>query len=168
MKKPNYEIEKKFIIKYPDINVLKSNDGCEYTEIEQIYLLNEDGFSERIRKRGKNDDFKYYHTLKKRVSAIRRIEEERLISEKEYEKLKERANPKLNVIYKTRYCIPFFKHILEIDVFPFWKKQAFLEIELKDEAEEYKLPEYLEIIDDVSENGAYTNRALAEIIPDEI
>lgn len=165
MKKPNYEIEKKFIIKYPDLKILKSIS--EYTEIEQIYLLNDEGFSERIRKRGKDGDFKYYHTLKKRVSAIRRIEEERLISEEEYEKLKERANPKLNTIYKTRYCIPHFKHVLEIDVFPFWKKQAFLEIELKDEDEKYELPEYLEIIDDVSENGAYTNRALAELIPDE-
>ena len=166
MENINYEIEKKFIIKYPDLKMLK--DISEYTEIEQIYLLNEDGFSERIRKRGKDGVFKYYHTLKKRVSAIKRIEEEKIISEKEYEKLKERANPKLNVIYKTRYCMPYFKHVLEIDVFPFWKKQAFLEIELENETEEYKLPEYLEIISDVSTDSAYTNRALSEQIPDEI
>ena len=38
----NLEIEKKFIIKYPEVEFLKSVKGCTYTEIEQIYLESDD------------------------------------------------------------------------------------------------------------------------------
>jgi len=164
----NFEIEKKFIIKHPDIEFLKSIPECDYTEIEQIYLLNEEGFSERIRKRGKNGVFKYYHTLKKHITDMTRIEEEKEILEKEYEDLKIRANPDLNAIYKTRYCIMYKGHMLEIDVFPFWQKQAFLEIELDSEDEKYEIPEFIEILSDVTTEKRYTNHSLAKEIPNEI
>lgn len=168
MKNIHYEIEKKFIIRYPDLEFLKNVTGCEYTDIEQIYLLNEQGYSERIRKRGKANDFTYYHTLKMRVTDMKRIEEEKIISKEEYDLLKTRANPNLNIIYKTRYCIPYLGHILEIDVFPFWKKQAFLEIELNSENEEYSIPDFLKVIKDVSTDRTYTNRALSKSIPAEL
>jgi len=164
----NYEIEKKFIIKHPDVEFLKSVPECDYTEIEQIYLLNEEGFSERIRKRGKDGVFKYYHTLKKHITDMTRSEEEKEIPENEYESLKQKANPDLNAIYKTRYCIMYKDHMLEIDVFPFWKNQAFLEIELDSETENYETPDYLEILKDVSTEKIYTNHSLAKEIPNEI
>ena len=164
----NYEIEKKFVIKYPDLDFLKSVPGTEYSDIEQIYLLNEEGFSERIRKRGKDGNFRYYHTLKKPVTDMTRIEEEREISKDEYNELKKKACPELNIIYKTRYCIDYKGHTLEIDVFPFWKNQAFLEIELSDESEIYEIPDYLEMVADVTSDKKYTNHALAKSIPNEI
>ncbi len=71
------------------------------------------------------------------------------------------------MMYKTRYCIPYENHILEVDVCTFWKKQAFLEIELDSESEEYKIPDYINIIRDVTQNGEYTNKALAKLIPPE-
>ena len=168
MENTHYEIEKKFIIRYPDTEFLKKLPGCEYTDIEQIYLLNENGFSERIRKRGRDSEFLYYHTLKKHITDMKRIEKENLICESEYNILKEKANPQLNVIYKTRYCIPYEGHMLEIDVFPFWKNQAFLEIELESEEEAFSIPDYLEAVRDVTTDRAYTNRSLAEEIPEEI
>ena len=39
-------------------------------EIEQIYLLSDDGVSERIRKRGVKGEYKYYHEQKKELAGI--------------------------------------------------------------------------------------------------
>lgn len=162
------ETEKKFIISMPDTEMLKSVPGCEYTNIEQIYLKNSDGMSERIRKRGINGKYKYYHTLKRHVTNMTCIEDESVISPDEYEELKKRADSELNIIYKTRYCIPYAGHVLEIDVFPFWKKQAFLEIELEKEDDGYEIPGYLNVLRDVTEERCYTNHSLAGEIPKEI
>lgn len=161
----NLEIEKKYLIEYPDIEHLKT--VSEYTEIEQIYLKNESGASERIRKRGNDGEYLYYHTIKIPVTDMTRIEEEKLISCEEYEELKKRADERFNIIYKTRYCIPYDGHTIEVDVFPFWSKQAFAEVELLSEDEEFSLPEYIRVIRDVTEDKRYTNHALAYEIPQE-
>ena len=161
----NLEIEKKFLIKYPDTEYLKSIS--EYTDIEQVYLESENGVSERIRKRGLDGNYLYYHTIKIPVTDMTRIEDERIITAEEYDKLKKRADKKYNIIYKTRYVIDYEGHTLEIDVFPFWKKQAYLEIELASEDEEFFVPDFLKIIRDVTEDKNYTNRALARKIPKE-
>ena len=161
----NLEIEKKFLIKYPDTEYLKS--VSQYTDIEQIYLKSESGVSERIRKRGKDGDYLYYYTVKIPVTDMTRIEEERIITTEEYEKLKERRDERYNIIYKTRYCVEYKNHTVEIDVFPFWSKQAFAEVELSCEDEEFKLPEFIEVIRDVTEDKRYTNHSLAYEIPNE-
>ena len=161
----NFEIEKKYLIEYPDIEYLKSIS--EYTEIEQIYLKSDLGVSERIRKRGKDGNYLYYHTIKIPITDMTRIEEEKLISLSEYEEFKKRADDRFNIIYKTRYCIDHGGHVIEVDVFPFWSKQAFAEIELSSEDEEFSLPDYIRIIRDVTEDGRYTNHALAHEIPRE-
>ena len=164
----NLEIEKKFIIKYPDVEFLKSVKGCTYTEIEQIYLESDDGVSERIRKRGLDGKYKYYHTIKYHITDITRYENERLITQKEYDEFKKRADKRLNIIYKTRYCIPYEGHVIEIDVFPFWDRQAYMEVELESEDEIFEVPEFVQCIRDVTTDSKYTNRALASQIPPQI
>ncbi len=164
----NIEIEKKFIIEYPDLKRIMSMPECSYTDIEQIYLVGSDDRSERIRKRGNDNNFKYYHTVKYHVTAMTRVEEERVISEKEYIELSKRADSTLNIIYKTRYCFPYEGHNIEIDVFPFWKKQAYLEIELDSEDEKFAIPDFIKCVKDVTLEPMYTNRALAHQIPPEI
>ncbi len=163
-----YEIEKKFLIRRPDESLLMSLTGCEKSEIEQIYLENDEGMSERIRMRKTDGKVLFYHTLKIKISDMRRIETENLITQAEYEELKKRAYRQLNAIYKERYCIPYAEHTLEIDVFPFWQNNAYLEIELKSENEEYKIPDFIEIIRDVTNDKRYTNHSLAFSVPVEI
>ena len=78
------EIEKKFIIAYPDEDYLKSLPECTYSDIEQIYLVcGDDTLSERIRKRGLPGDYKYYHTVKRHITAGTREESEELITEED-------------------------------------------------------------------------------------
>jgi len=164
----NLEVEKKYIIEYPDVEYLKTVPKCEYSDIEQIYLISSDDVSERIRKRGRDGVYKYYHTVKKRINDYTREENEEEITLSEYEELKKRANPKLNVIYKTRYVIPYKGYVMEIDVFPFWDRQAYLEVELENSTVCPAVPSYIKCMCDVTCNREYTNRSLAESIPEQI
>jgi CYTH domain-containing protein len=43
------------------------------------------------------------------------------------------------------------------------KNAAFLEVELESEDETFELPEFVNVIEDVTSDGRYTNAALARI-----
>lgn len=166
MDENRYEIERKFLIAFPDLDWLSR--AAEKTEISQTYLSDDSsGYSARVRKSGKDGLFTYTHTRKKKVNARRRIELEEEISREEYERLLTRADPARRTIEKTRYCLRANGKLFEIDVFPFWRKQAFLEIELNDEAEPFLWPEQFRCLREITEDRRYTNAALALRIPEE-
>jgi CYTH domain-containing protein len=51
----------------------------------------------------------------------------------------------------------------EIDVYPFWKDKAILEIELNDENTKISFPKEIKVIKEVTEDEAYKNASLARI-----
>ena len=152
-----YETEKKFLIKYPDLKYLKNLYNCKEVEIEQIYLNSKEGESRRIRKRSVDKNTLCYLTYKKQISSTVREEKETLISQGEYDELKKDSAPDCEIIDKKRYCLLENSFYFEIDVFPFMRNTAMLEIELKNENEEFMLPEFIEIIEDVTQNPGFTN-----------
>ena len=160
--KNEFEIERKFLIRMPDIEYLAGI--AEISHIEQTYLKTDEG-SERVRKRGRDGEYTYTHTVKKRISDMRRIEQEREIEVSEYAQLLCLADPDMNVIYKDRYCVNYMEQVLEIDIFPFYSDRAFLEIELSDEGQKIHIPPWLELIKEVTGDKRYTNAALARSIP---
>ncbi len=159
------EIERKFLIRFPDLNWL--DRVADRSQITQTYLLDEKGVSARVRKREWPDRCVYTHTRKQKITLRRRVEQEREITLEEYQLLLEQADPKRSPLFKTRYCLPYCGQLLEIDVFPFWKKQAFLEIELDEEDAEVIIPPQLSVLREVSDDKHYTNAALAKRIPSE-
>ena len=62
---------------------------------------------------------RYIETLKRNVTAMRRMEIERELTEEEYERRLANRDPRRQTIRKTRYCLPYNGHIFEIDVYPF-------------------------------------------------
>lgn len=163
-----YEIERKYLIRYPDARLL---NACEsVSEIVQTYLTGgEKGYSERVRKRGGDGKYVYTHTRKKHISDVRRIEIENEISEEEYTRLLERADPERRTILKRRYCLSYRSQLFEIDVYPFWSDRAVMEIELSDEAQEISFPDSVAIIKEVTDDKRYTNASMARSVPfDEI
>ena len=81
------EIERKFLIEMPDLKWIVENTECKIAYIVQTYLgKNESGFGNRVRRMKVDNEVKYYHTAKKSVSGITRIEIEKEISKEEYEK----------------------------------------------------------------------------------
>ncbi len=163
MNNEGMEIERKYMIRMPDEDFLSALD-C--TEIVQTYLLGENGSTERVRKRGKNGHYVYTHTIKYKISNMSRREDEREISAAEYDKLLKRADPERNTIEKLRYCYISAGLTWEIDVFPFWKDRAFMEIELESEAQCFSFPPDIEIIRELTDDKRYTNAALAKHIPE--
>lgn len=163
----NTEIERKYLIKMPDIEKLSKLSGFEPSDIEQIYLRNPNVSSERVRKRVYPDRTEYTHTLKIRIDKMSAHEDERRIDADEYAALLLRRDERRTPIHKTRICIPYCGHVCEIDVYPFWKKQAVLEIELEDKNTDIPFPPFAELIREVTGIHAYSNNALSLEIPPE-
>ena len=161
------ETERKFLIRMPDTAALERLPGCERSKIKQTYLLSEPHVTERIRKRVYGDRTVYTHTIKRRISPLSSIEDETEIAREEYKLLKKRHDPKKNKIKKQRFAIPWAGHVAEIDVFPFWKKQAMMEIELSGEEDSLPLPPFVEILREVTGNKAYSNNSMSRSIPKE-
>lgn len=166
-KKPNTEIERKFLIRYPDREYLEKSPDCRIFEFEQTYLLCDDG-SMRVRKSESCGKTEYIRNIKKRISDMTHLEDERVISEETYRELLLCADKSRNVITKTRYKIPFENHTMEIDIYPFWNDRAVLEVELSEENEKFSVPQYIEIIKEVTYDKRYSNKALAKEIINEI
>ena len=159
----NYEIERKFLIEYPDVRALKENPFCKRVEIVQTYLTAPEGEERRVRRRGENGGFVYLKTTKKKVNGVKRVEIESEISADEYAALIKEADVQKRPVEKTRYCLTCGAHCFEIDVYPFWSDKAIMEVELADENEEIKFPEFIKIIKEVTGDEEYKNSSLAKI-----
>jgi len=166
----HYEIERKYLIRYPDIRVLQAQKGVEQWEVVQIYLTVENpGETRGIRQGVSVGQIHYYKTFKRHMSTFSCEEDEGEIDQMEYIRLSQEQLPQCRPLGKTRYRIPYAGHILEIDVYPFWQDRAILEIELEREDEGAAIPDYVRIIRDVSADAAYKNRQLAEnVVMEEI
>ncbi len=158
-----YEIERKFLIEFPDLREL---ENYPKSEITQTYLKTENGMTSRVRKRVSGGAVKYYFTEKLRITDVKCIENERELDEKEYNELLKLADPERNAIHKTRYLIPIGDRTAEVDIYSFWNDRATAEVEMEDEKEEVILPEFLKVIREVTSEKAYKNASLAKRIPE--
>lgn len=159
------ETERKFLIRMPEISLLKSIEGVRVRHIEQTYLCREDGKNARVRRIDEDGKIRYVKTLKERISTLSCYEEEYEIDREQYEREFLRADNSKSTVIKTRYCIPFSEHIIEIDVYPFWNDRAILEVELAGEDEQFSLPSYISVVKEVSEDKRYKNTNLAKDVP---
>lgn len=158
-----YEIERKFLIEFPDTAELEKYPKSDIT---QTYLHSAPGATARVRKRVTDGVAKYYFTEKRRITDIKCIENECEIDRTAYEAYLTHADPELNTIRKTRYCIPVGDRIAEVDIYSFWNDRATVEVEMQDEGEEVTLPDFLNVIREVTSEKAYKNASLARKIPD--
>ena len=162
------EIERKYLIRMPDVAALCALPGCVVSEIEQTYLPDPaPGATERIRLRRFSDRTEYTHTVKIRLSKVEAREDEETVDEGTYRSLLSRRDPALNTVIKTRYAFPLDGQVYEVDLYPFWTRVAVLETELSDPARTAPIPPFLSVIREVTEDRAYSNRALARRIPPE-
>ena len=162
------EIERKFLIRYPDLLWLEDKPNCSKVDMIQTYLIAKDDRTEvRVRQRGQNGNFICYKTEKRFISDMSRVEVDRRIDMNEYVSLLAEADPARRPVRKTRYCLTENNRYYEIDIYPEWKKQAILEIELRSEDEEVILPECIKVIREVTQEPAYKNYAMARTMPEE-
>lgn len=158
-----YEIERKYLIEYPDIKWLEANPTCQRVEIIQTYLNSASDEEVRVRQRGADGNYIYFQTTKRKVSDMKRVEIERRLSQVEYLKLLMEADTSKRQIRKTRYCLTYENQYFEIDIYPFWNDKAIAEIELSDENTQIVFPKQIKVIKEVTDDDTYKNASLAKI-----
>ena len=153
------ETERKFLVKLPSEEDLKVNN-CVKSNIVQTYLRrNNPEVERRIRQRGIDGDFSYYYTEKKKLSKYSRDEVERKITKDEYISLLVEG---IATVRKDRYCFFYENQYFELDIYPDWDNEAILEIELTEEGQELKLPNWITVIKEVTGEDKYSNANLAK------
>lgn len=163
-----YEIERKYIIYYPNIKKLEGMSNCQKIDIVQTYLRNSDESEKRVRARGIDGDYLYYLTEKKEITKLKRVELEKKLTQDQYIKYLMDADSNLRTIHKTRYCLTENNQYFEIDIYPEWKNQAIMEIELSDENQKIDIPEFIEIVKEVTDDDNYKNYNMAKSMPKEL
>ncbi len=173
MNKP-LEIEYKFLIHYPDVLVLESQPDYRCQEMTQLYLelpvgLDENGTRCRIRSATKKGETKYTKTFKTSITDMTRVEIESEISEEEFFSLSKYLRKGYSPIKKVRHSFSLYGFTYEVDIFPFWDDRAYLEIEVDSESTLPPIPDFIEVIKDVTADKRYRNTSLAQnIITEEI
>ena len=158
------EIERKFLIERPSLHMLETLPNCERVDIIQTYLKTDKDTEElRIRQRGANGHYIYFKTRKKKLSDMKRIEEEERLTQEEYVSLMVQADPAYRPIRKERYCLSENGLYYEIDIYPDWPDKAIMEIELYSENQEIEFPDGIDVIREVTNDSAYSNHELARI-----
>lgn len=157
------EIERKFLIEYPDLKWLGAQPNCRKVDIIQTYLKTSGSEEVRIRQRGEEGHYIYYKTVKRPVTEMKRVEIESRLTQKEYLQLMMDADTAKRQIRKTRYCLLYENTYFEIDLYPFWTDQAIVEVELSDEQQPIVFPRELTVIREVTDDPDYRNASLAKI-----
>lgn len=154
-----YEIERKFLVKMPDVHDL---DVKRVLNIVQTYLTDgENNVQRRVRRISENGNVRYIYTEKLFITAVTRKEMEYGIDESEYNRLIVQAREDCSPVEKTRYCFDYCGQLFELDVYPFSDKLAVMELELDSEQQEIIFPENIGIIMEITGNSAYSNASLA-------
>ena len=158
------EIERKFLIEYPETRELEKLPNCRRVDIEQAYLASPaPGEELRVRRRAYGKEAIYFMTRKRRVSDMKRIEVEERLTAAEYEALLAQADPSCRIIRKQRYCLTENGLYYEIDVYPEWRDRAIMEVELRSESQSVVFPSCVRVIREVTGESAYSNRELARL-----
>ena len=167
MNTDKFEIERKYLIKMPTDEVLKSLNIISESVIEQIYLVPTlKRPNARIRKRIFRENTEYTTTQKIRINDVKRIEDEKVISYEEYEELKREADTRLNTINKKRIVAEYKNQYFEIDIYGFWDMVAVMEIELESEKQGIDFLPDIEVLAELTSDRRFTNHSMAKKIPD--
>lgn len=159
------EIERKYLCRpFPVMEQVLA--PCRFIEIEQVYLHSPDPDKVvRVRKRGQDGSFVYYKTVKTELRPGARIEVEEHITKDQYEWSLGFADPGRLPIRKQRYCFVWESQYFELDVIPCPGTNQvlyLLELELTEDNQRIRLPDFIPVERDVTNDPAYGNYALAK------
>ena len=162
-----YEIEHKYLVAMPDIAMLDCLPSCRKLSMTQTYLLAPAGETHRVRRVCENGKVTFYETRKRRVNALRAVEEEKTVTEQEYHELLALQDPARQPIEKLRYQVPHEGLLVEIDVYPFWQDRAIVEVEVESEGERVVLPPFIKVLAEVTADVRHKNVNLAKCVPND-
>jgi predicted ATPase/CYTH domain-containing protein len=158
------EIFKKYLVEINDeiIEKVKSETNVSYVHILQHYLKSPEGIEKRIRRREKDGNTIFYYSEATQLTPNTRIKRDRIISEKQYTDYSVEINHQLNIVDKERYGFIEKSRFFKLDIFAFDKTKALLSVQIPSENEEVIIPEYFNVIKDVTDDINYKNYYLAK------
>lgn len=162
------EIERKFVIKMPDVSTLLSQKDYTVSEILQIYLPSEQGETRRVRRRAYSDRTFYIETKKLRIDNMSSEETEREISEREFNALEQTILEGTKPVEKIRHTFLYLGQLFEIDVYPEWHSTAIMETELESRETKVEMPPFIDIIKEVTGDKNYSNASMSRSFPKEL
>ena len=162
------EIERKYIIRKPSLEVLSKQEEYSHSDIEQIYLPTSTGETDRVRRREYTDGARYYRTRKLRIDGMSAVETEGEITPEEYSRLAANPEKGTHPIHKTRHTFLYLGQLFEIDVYPEWQKSCILETELSSREVQVEFPPFIEVIAEVTGVKEYSNHSMSRAFPEEI
>ena len=159
------EIERKFLIKFSDVEKLVRYSCCQKVDILQTYLLSGPNEEVRVRQRGMLWDYTFTKTVKRKTgNPAERVEVETRITNEEYLKLLMDADPKMRPIRKTRFC--FLQRMngqyFEFDIYPDNQKYAIMEVELSSKNERVLIPNFVDVVREVTDDPSFSNYEIAK------
>ena len=157
------EIERKYLVKEGfDADALPV--PFKTFQIAQTYLKTEDGSAARVRERRGEGAAVYPHTVKRYLEGGIREEHEQQITGREYVEYLTDRDPDRRTVRKERRCFLWDGQYFELDTFIEPQPGlTVLEIELETAEDEVRLPPFVEVVQDVTNDSEYTNFAMALI-----
>ena len=166
--KVGVEIERKYVIAMPNIDLLRLQESYTVSEILQIYLPSKLGETHRIRRRAYEGKTVCTETRKIRLDKMSSTEIEREINLFEFENLAKEPLFGTKPISKLRHTFIYEGQLFEIDVYPNWSKTAIMETELDSREREVKIPSFINIIREVTGDKSYSNASMSRRFPEEL
>jgi CYTH domain-containing protein len=152
----------------PNLDLIRTQPEHTESSILQIYLTHEEGETHRIRRRQYSDKVVWTETRKMRLDSMSATEIESQISESAFDILAKAPLEGTTPIEKTRHTFLYEGRTFEIDIYPLWINTAVMEVELPSRDEEVKMPEFIELIADVTSDRQYKNFAMSVHFPKEL
>lgn len=154
---------KKYLIDV-DENLLATlkDMNSDYTHIVQHFLKSTPGTEKRIRRREKGDSTLFYYSDANMLTPFTRIKTDRIISERQYKDYLIEIDPNLGAIDKERYSFTYKNHFFRLDIFDFDQSKALLSAQIIQSDESIELPEFVNVLKDVSDIVNYKNYYLAK------
>lgn len=167
------EIERKYLIKKPDLQLIKSIPGYETKSIRQTYLKSDSNIERRVRYIDINGSLSYTYTEKTKLSSMSRNEFEKKITAEEYYNFLSESDSTYATIEKDRFSFSYEGKIIEIDIYKNFENysclffnKAIMEIELENENEKPVFPTFIEkaIECEITGEEEYFNKNISKYI----
>ena len=155
-------VKRKFLIAFPDVDILEHMENCHKVEVIRTYLKSGKNEEIRIRKRGMGDYYTYSLHARMIAQNGEYVETERQLTHDEYEVLLKQADPHMREIRKTRYCFTFGEHYFELDLYSLWKHQAIVEVEANSRIGEIQFPDFVKVMRELTGLAEFRNAELAK------
>ena len=150
--------KRKYLIAMPDMAAFARAHRAAAIDMTQTYLvMTNPNIERRVRRQGNGAETLYFYTEKHLMPDGEKWDTERPVSKKQYEKYLLERDTALSPVHKTKYRFIFADRRCEIDVYPFSVEKAVL-FQYGGEA---PLLEEITVLEEVTAQPAYKNRALA-------